>query len=175
MTKVTEKDMLQKQPLLEPDTVDNLTSVKATNRLARLLLPGKKRTYDPSIVIPKTSDERLQAAAHDHALDINALLHDHGPNAKPPPQTQASVPGEGADKPEETVLYLAYGSNMSAQSFRESRGILPLSQLNRKNPQSTRRTRHGTNRSSAWSTKSPFPTTRASSLPKAAEPPTSTS
>ncbi|OJD28428.1 hypothetical protein ACJ73_00176 [Blastomyces percursus] len=130
MTKVTEKDMLQKQPLLEPDTVDNLTSVKATNRLVRLLVPGRKKTYDPSIVIPKTSDERLQAAAHDHALDINALLHDHGPNARPPPQPQASVQGDGPDKPEETVLYLAYGSNMSAQSFRKSRGILPLSQLN---------------------------------------------
>ncbi|PGH05314.1 hypothetical protein GX51_03035 [Blastomyces parvus] len=130
MTKDAEKEMLQKQPLLEPDSVDNLTSVKATNRLAKLLVPGKKRTYDPSIVIPKTSDERLQAAAHDHALDINALLHDHGPKAKPTPQTQAGASAEGADKPEETVLYLAYGSNMSAQSFRKSRGILPLSQLN---------------------------------------------
>ncbi|PGH34354.1 hypothetical protein GX50_02837 [[Emmonsia] crescens] len=131
MTKLSEKDMLlQKQPLLEPDTVEIPTSAKATTRLAKLLVRGKGKTYDPSITIPKTAEERLQAAAHDHALDINVLLHDHGPKAKLSPQAPTSLPGAGADKPEETVLYLAYGSNMSVQSFRKSRGIMPISQLN---------------------------------------------
>ncbi|OJD16547.1 hypothetical protein AJ78_03284 [Emergomyces pasteurianus Ep9510] len=125
MTKLSDKDMLQKQPLLEPDSVEALATAKATTRLAKLLVRGKGTTYDPSIKIPKTSKQRLQAAAHDHALDINAFLHDHGPNTKLPSQT-----GTGADQHEETVLYLAYGSNMSIQSFRKSRGILPVSQLN---------------------------------------------
>ncbi|OAX84913.1 hypothetical protein ACJ72_00699 [Emergomyces africanus] len=115
MTEVSKQDMLllQQQPLLEPDAAETLASAKATTRLAKLLVRGKGKTYDPSIKIPQTPAERLQAAAHDHALDINTLLHDHGPNAKLPPQTSA-----GADQPEETVLYLAYGSNMSIQSFR---------------------------------------------------------
>ncbi|QSS59693.1 gliotoxin biosynthesis protein GliK [Histoplasma capsulatum] len=130
MRKPTDKDMLQKQPFPEPDTVDNLTSTKATNRLAKLLNLGKGKTYDPSIIIPKISEERLQAAAHDHALDINTLLHDHGPKAKHSSEAKTSGPDVEAHKPEETVLYLAYGSNMSAQSFRKTRGILPVSQLN---------------------------------------------
>ena len=34
------------------------------------------------------------------------------------------------NKPEETVLYLGYGSNLSAETFRGKRGILPVSQVN---------------------------------------------
>ena len=37
--------------------------------------------------------------------------------------------GEGPDHPD-TVLYLAYGSNLSAETFQDRRGIRPLSQVN---------------------------------------------
>ena len=40
-----------------------------------------------------------------------------------------SLSGGGPDDPD-TVLYLAYGSNLSAQTFQGTRGIRPLSQVN---------------------------------------------
>ncbi|RYP19887.1 hypothetical protein DL767_009568 [Monosporascus sp. MG133] len=68
-------------------------------------LPFTHRQPAPShAAIPQTSPERLaRAAADDDAAT--------------------------AEK-EKTVLYLAYGSNLSAETFRGTRGIEPLSQIN---------------------------------------------
>ncbi|RYO93933.1 hypothetical protein DL766_009370 [Monosporascus sp. MC13-8B] len=68
-------------------------------------LPFTRRQPAPSHApIPQTSPERLaRAAADDDAAT--------------------------AEK-EKTVLYLAYGSNLSAETFRGTRGIKPLSQIN---------------------------------------------
>ncbi|RYP03974.1 hypothetical protein DL764_004745 [Monosporascus ibericus] len=68
-------------------------------------LPLTHRQPAPShAAIPQTSPERLaRAAADDDAAT--------------------------AEK-EQTVLYLAYGSNLSAETFRGTRGIEPLSQIN---------------------------------------------
>jgi hypothetical protein len=38
--------------------------------------------------------------------------------------------GHGSDNDDETVLYLGYGSNLSAETFRGKRGIRPVSQVN---------------------------------------------
>lgn len=64
---------------------------------------------------PRTSAVRLQASNSDTALDISDLsrrVKDNG------------------DESQETVLYLGYGSNLCAETFRGKRGIKPLSQVN---------------------------------------------
>ncbi|KAI1322225.1 hypothetical protein F5Y16DRAFT_387278 [Xylariaceae sp. FL0255] len=65
------------------------------------------KSYPPISSIPTTSPERLALAAADH-----------DPSTGP------------ADKDSSTVLYLAYGSNLSAQTFLGMRGIRPVSQIN---------------------------------------------
>ncbi|KAL0938587.1 gliotoxin biosynthesis protein [Colletotrichum truncatum] len=63
--------------------------------------PSSKPSYPPISSIPRTSDARLAAAA---------------PDADP--------------SAEKTVLYLAYGSNLCAETFLGTRGIRPVSQVN---------------------------------------------
>ncbi|UKZ79836.1 hypothetical protein TrVFT333_007599 [Trichoderma virens FT-333] len=63
-----------------------------------------KGSYPPISSIPNTSPERLAQAAEDAPKDV----------------AQAA----------KTVLYLAYGSNMSAETFLGKRKIRPLSQMN---------------------------------------------
>lgn len=77
--------------------------------------------YPPISSIPRTSPERLQRATpkqcpdDKHVLsstpEANDFLYDH----------TASAP---------TVLYLAYGSNLCAQTFLGQRGIRPISAVN---------------------------------------------
>ncbi|OBR04543.1 Gliotoxin biosynthesis protein GliK [Colletotrichum higginsianum IMI 349063] len=74
---------------------------------------GSKPSYPPVSSIPRTSPSRLAAASPD----------------------APSSPGDNADKDEDaaaqsTVLYLAYGSNLSAETFLGTRGIRPLSRVN---------------------------------------------
>ncbi|OHE96208.1 gliotoxin biosynthesis protein GliK [Colletotrichum orchidophilum] len=64
-----------------------------------------KRSYPPIASIPRTSPARLAAASPDAPRD------------------------DAATQPT-TILYLAYGSNLSAETFLDARGIRPLSQVN---------------------------------------------
>jgi len=61
---------------------------------------------------PITSLARLQASLSESAFDLNEVV------------AESSRPAQ------DTVLYLAYGSNLSVQTFRGMRGIRPLSQIN---------------------------------------------
>ncbi|KAI1156165.1 hypothetical protein F4825DRAFT_346869 [Nemania diffusa] len=65
------------------------------------------KTYPPISSIPKMSSERLALAAVDADLS--------------PEEEAASA---------KTILYLAYGSNLCAETFLGRRGIRPLSQIN---------------------------------------------
>ncbi|KAI1082687.1 hypothetical protein F5B20DRAFT_480134 [Whalleya microplaca] len=65
-------------------------------------------SYPPIASIPRTSPERLAQASAD------------GPDSPIASSTTTSS----------TVLYLAYGSNLSAETFLGRRGIRPISQLN---------------------------------------------
>ncbi|KAJ9157758.1 Gliotoxin biosynthesis protein [Pleurostoma richardsiae] len=70
--------------------------------------------YPPVSSIPRTSAERLASAS-------------------PTPCPDEPIPCTSADDPDSkasTILYLAYGSNLSAETFLGRRGIRPLSQLN---------------------------------------------
>ncbi|KAK1595624.1 uncharacterized protein LY79DRAFT_472407, partial [Colletotrichum navitas] len=64
--------------------------------------PPPPPSYPPTSIIPRTSPSRLAAASTD----------------------------DGDDAAQGTVLYLAYGSNLSAETFLGVRGIRPVSQVN---------------------------------------------
>lgn len=96
------EDMEVAEQLKRSDTDDNLSQASQS------FLGG----------IPKTSGERLDRAhpkLHHHPTDHHTVLdhHDISPNIG-----------------ESTILYLAFGSNMCAETFLGVRGIKPLSQLN---------------------------------------------
>ncbi|KAK3329842.1 hypothetical protein B0H66DRAFT_469028 [Apodospora peruviana] len=87
----------------------------------RKLYPSPKpstSTYDPLVLIPRTSVERLSA-----------------PDASPTPFPDTHIPASSiqqlsAPPTPATVLYLAYGSNLCAETFLGRRGIRPVSQVN---------------------------------------------
>lgn len=62
---------------------------------------------------PRPSSSRLQSSLTDRPFDVKQFVED----AKSKPR-------------DETVLYLAYGSNFSAEKFRKDRGVKPLRQIN---------------------------------------------
>ncbi|KAK2042323.1 hypothetical protein LZ31DRAFT_366901 [Colletotrichum somersetense] len=71
-------------------------------RIRELATPTPPSSYPPVSSIPRTSPSRLAAASTDH----------------------------DDDAAQDTVLYLAYGSNLSAETFLGARGIRPISQVN---------------------------------------------
>ncbi|KAK2879429.1 hypothetical protein FQN49_000889 [Arthroderma sp. PD_2] len=81
---------------------------------------------EPSPPIPHTSSDRQHAAAHDEAISIDALEAERKVIAEEPEKEALLEEEEG----KKTILYLAYGSNMCAQTFRKSRRVTPLSQAN---------------------------------------------
>ena len=93
--------------------MQNTTNAPAVSSLQLWLdsVKGHWRTR-PAEPIPATSQARQQQSLHDrpirdvHVLDTNDTYD------------------------EETVLYLGYGSNLSAETFRGKRGIRPVSQVN---------------------------------------------
>lgn len=80
-----------------------------------------KPSYPPISSIPRTSPDRLKA-----------------PDASPTPFPDEPIPAAALHVPSTytppgkppTVLYLAYGSNLCAQTFLGQRGIRPISQVN---------------------------------------------
>lgn len=85
------------------DQVQSKTTMRRNNLAAQMK------------AIPRTSPERLQATQNDQPHDIAGLMR----------QSRQAVRDD-----KETVLYLAYGSNLAAQTFLGRRGIRPLSQVN---------------------------------------------
>lgn len=83
------------------------------------MLPFRKRTkrdfIKESKQTPRTSSRRQQASLTESPFDVPQLLQD---------VTNNTV------EVEDTVLYLGYASNLSAETFRGKRGIRPLSQVN---------------------------------------------
>lgn len=72
----------------------------------------RTRTYAP---LPPPSKDRLEASLTETSLDVGTLS-----------RSDIST----AEDKGKTVLYLAYGSNLCNETFRENRGIRPLSQIN---------------------------------------------
>ncbi|RMX87239.1 hypothetical protein D0869_02516 [Hortaea werneckii] len=80
----------------------------AVSELASVYRMGRAQAHSKA---PPPSDERLAKSLDDVAYDIRQYL-------------------ESATSKKESVLYLAYGSNLSNETFRGNRGIKPLSQIN---------------------------------------------
>ncbi|GAB1310742.1 gamma-glutamylcyclotransferase [Madurella fahalii] len=99
---------------------DEDTAVWSLRRLqslwSRAARPAPPR-YPPISSIPHTSAARLSEP-------------DVSPNPFPSEPVLAKTVQQDAPSKPKTVLYLAYGSNMCAQTFLGMRGIRPLSQVN---------------------------------------------
>ncbi|KAI6905149.1 hypothetical protein KC334_g6285 [Hortaea werneckii] len=80
----------------------------AVSELASVYRMGRAQAHSKA---PPPSDERLAKSLNDVAYDTREYL-------------------ESATSKKESVLYLAYGSNLSNETFRGNRGIKPLSQIN---------------------------------------------
>jgi hypothetical protein len=65
--------------------------------------------------IPTTTPTRLVESLHDEPLEPGSLALGDAPSKLPS---------------KETLLYLAYGSNLCCETFRKKRGIKPVSQIN---------------------------------------------
>ncbi len=68
-------------------------------------------------VLPPISQERRKQSMLEKAFDVDTLVQEASPNVQ-------------QDHQADTVLYLAYGSNLCAETFRGKRGIRPLAELN---------------------------------------------
>ncbi|GAD93937.1 hypothetical protein PVAR5_2556 [Paecilomyces variotii No. 5] len=78
--------------------------------------------YRTSTFSPQTTSERRQQSTQGDSLDSDGHLAQEVLEHHVPTYKEAAA--------EETVLYLAYGSNLSSAKFRGSRGIKPLSEIN---------------------------------------------
>lgn len=82
--------------------------------------PVPTQDYPPIASIPRTSPERLQRATPKECPD------EHIPSSSP----KANDYLYDHTGPAPTILYLAYGSNLCAQTFLGQRGIRPISTVN---------------------------------------------
>jgi len=89
-----------------------LSPLRQWNELIRI---KKCRTTTPRPAIPVTSEVRRHASLHDLPIELPYLSD----------QSLA-----GSRHAADTVLYLGYGSNLSAETFQGKRNITPLSQIN---------------------------------------------
>ncbi|RHZ65690.1 uncharacterized protein CDV56_109131 [Aspergillus thermomutatus] len=117
-----------------PDTSDGEAGPGATHpckfnalqifrRLWELITPARTEdisSQETDRYPPKTTIERRRQSIADQSLDKDEYLAEKVTSH----QVEETVPSE------KTVLYLAYGSNLSAETFLGKRGIKPLSQIN---------------------------------------------
>lgn len=106
-----------------PPSQCQYSAIEALSRLRGLLpavfaKPAAISTEEPH-PLPTTTTERRRASIVADSIDQDEHLSEK--IADQLPQTVAA---------EETVLYLAYGSNMAEKTFRGMRGIKPLSNIN---------------------------------------------
>lgn len=116
------------KPLLDEEAALTEGRFSATLPLTRLrsLLPlSLNRSASPdSRPLPITSADRRAASRVGASLDQDEYLSEK--------VTEQQESGTGLPDPvakEETVLYLAYGSNLASETFRGVRNIKPLSQI----------------------------------------------
>ncbi|KAJ5787674.1 hypothetical protein N7457_002664 [Penicillium paradoxum] len=115
------------QPEEAPGPRCRLNATQPLERLRGLLptpLAKPANVEFDTTPIPKTKVERRRASSFSTSLDQDATL----PGKISAQQEHGISVSESALR-EETVLYLAYGSNLASQTFRGMRGIKPLSQI----------------------------------------------
>ncbi|KAJ5670779.1 uncharacterized protein N7477_006142 [Penicillium maclennaniae] len=116
------------QPVDEEAAAITECRFSATSPLARLrsLLPvalNRSASPDPRD-LPTTSTDRRRASSVGASLDQDEFLSE-----KVTEQQEKGTTLSDTIAAKETVLYLAYGSNLSSKTFRGVRNIKPLSQI----------------------------------------------
>ncbi|KAL4782519.1 hypothetical protein BJX76DRAFT_332485 [Aspergillus varians] len=120
------RDLLESQGQEEEAHEAPPMSISQSYTLEQLkedLLPLGQPDISTARDLPETTPTRQQASTSAQSLDQNEYL----------PGKLSCTRGDVDDNTistEETVLYLAYGSNLASETFLGMRGIKPLSQLN---------------------------------------------
>ena len=94
------------------ESVAALREWRNLKRSSKVVPPNRKE-------LPEPSPERLRASFSDCAFDVHSLILQE---SLPKNDSITGQPG--------TLLYLAYGSNLCAETFQGMRGIRPLSAIN---------------------------------------------
>ncbi len=111
------ENLASSSPHESKDSVVGAQAVAALETSSVVDLPSPKLSQSPIVDrhLPLPSQERLQESLTETAFEPGQLLKDVSRNA---------------NKTTGTVLYLAYGSNLCAQTFQGKRGIKPIAQMN---------------------------------------------
>ncbi|KAF7589964.1 hypothetical protein BBP40_003455 [Aspergillus hancockii] len=111
------------------DFLPGPSSVPGTFEQLWELLPGAHSRNPTSkatgCYLPETTCERRGASIAEQSLERDEHLSEHLPKVSARYDDEKEL-----YPPKETVLYLAYGSNLSSKTFLGVRGIRPLSQIN---------------------------------------------
>ncbi|KAJ5167677.1 uncharacterized protein N7482_003271 [Penicillium canariense] len=108
-----------------PPTECRFSAIEPLTWLRGLLPTSLTRSTSPQTrPLPTTTTDRRRASIIAASLDQDAHLSE-----KIAKQQETGVELAGTAAEGETVLYLAYGSNLASQTFRGMRGIKPLSQI----------------------------------------------
>lgn len=100
-------------------------AIEPLTQLRGALPAGLTQSANPDTQpLPTTTSNRRRASINAASLDRDAHLSE-----KVADQQESGQPLTGTSAEGETVLYLAYGSNLAAQTFRGMRGIKPRSEI----------------------------------------------
>ncbi|KAE8318699.1 hypothetical protein BDV41DRAFT_521798 [Aspergillus transmontanensis] len=109
--------------------VPSASSTRGTFERLWELIPGARSNNTTSEAtschLPETTTNRRRASVAEHSLERDEHLTEHLPKVLSRHDDQSEP-----YPPQETVLYLAYGSNLASKTFLGMRGIKPLSQIN---------------------------------------------
>ncbi|KAJ9363586.1 GliK protein [Paecilomyces variotii] len=95
---------------------------EAFQRLRNVFAFTRPSTYTTNALYNQTTAGRRQQSTQGDSLDSDPCLSQE--------VLEQDIPRHEEAAEEKTVLYLAYGSNLSSAKFRGSRGIKPLSEIN---------------------------------------------
>lgn len=108
-----------------PTASFRFSTVEPLDRLGEVALAPCSRPIPPEArSVPETSVERRRASSFGASLDKDEHLPE-----KITEQQEGGISVSETAKPDESVLYLAYGSNMASKTFLGVRGIKPISQI----------------------------------------------
>ncbi|KAJ5143252.1 uncharacterized protein N7515_002039 [Penicillium bovifimosum] len=117
--------MIQSAPEEQAPTRFWFSATQSLDRLKNLLLgPLAKPAEIDTTPIPTTNVRRRRASSFAASLDQDETLQE-----KISTQQEHGIAVSDTGAKEETVLYLAYGSNLASKTFRGVRGIRPISQI----------------------------------------------
>ncbi|EPS29581.1 hypothetical protein POX_b03394 [Penicillium oxalicum] len=108
-----------------PDSSHHFNAIEPLRRLEAALPLGSAQSAPiDATILPTTTSARRRASVVSSALDGDIHLSE-----KVAEQQESGHALTGTSAEQETVLYLAYGSNLASQTFRGMRGIKPLSEI----------------------------------------------